>query len=65
MNFLWKKRSPSKSIRACPDGVFGWDSDGEELEGEELEAELEKGWALEEAVERREEERRMDEWAWR
>ena len=35
-------------------------------EGEELEqAELEKGWALEEAAERREEERRMDEWAWR
>ena len=53
----------AQSIRACPDGVFRWDSDGEELEGEELEAGLEKGWALEEAVERREEEQWMNEWA--
>ena len=54
-----------RDMWACPDGVFGWGPDGEELEGEELEAELEKGWALEEAAEAREDEARMDNWAWR
>ena len=48
--------------------MFGWGPDHgwEELvdEGEELEEELEKQWALEEAAEAREEEWRMETQPW-